>query len=401
MSIALGSKIRELRRQKGATQEMLATALGVTSQAVSRWEADGCYPDMGFIPSIANYFGITIDELFGYESKRTQKIDSLAREIQEMNRKNNGEDVCMDECVLLAREAVAEFPGNEKLTLCLASVLYNAGYVRYGEYHLADSEGYDIYDTKRHKTYAEWTEAIKLYENVLPALSNNELRCQATKELMQLYVNVGSYGKAAALAQSAPSIACCREMLNTHACDGKNRARALSETLLTLILTASDLMIESVIVNKSLEENKLVSVIQNAICLYDCVFTPQEYGSYSRKIADLYLYLSEHLWLTQDKDSAFEALDKALELARKYESLTNDRDETFSSPLLSQIKLNPEGKQNLHFAESLPEDWPVWCVPDCNEAKKEIQADPRWQAWVKRAKEPFCSPTEERTDLFP
>ncbi len=387
MVITIGSKIRELRRKSGATQEMLATALGVTSQAVSRWESEGSYPDIGLIPSIANYFGITIDELFGYESQRTQKIDSLARSIQEMNGKNNGEDVCMDECLRLAREAVAEFPGSEKLMLCLASVLYNAGYVRYGEYHLTDSEGYDIYDTQRHKAYAEWGEAIKLYENVLMTLSDGELRCQATKELMQLYVNVGSYEKAEQLADSAPSICCCKEMLKINACDGKKRARVLSETLLKMIDTCSDLMIFSVLSNQNLDESELVTIIRNAIGLYDAVFNDKQYGLYNRKIAHMYLYLSEHLWLDGDKNGAFDALDQALYHARNYEGLTTDSKETLSSPLLCQIEMNPKSKTTGHFAETLPEDWPVWCVPDCSQVKKEMQADPRWNAWIQKTRE--------------
>ena len=61
MQIRLGEKIRELRKRNGRKQEDLARALGVTSQAVSRWEANGGYPDMEMIPAIANYFGITID----------------------------------------------------------------------------------------------------------------------------------------------------------------------------------------------------------------------------------------------------------------------------------------------------------------------------------------------------
>ena len=75
MQLDLGQKIRELRRRDGRTQEALAEALGVTSQAVSRWEANGGYPDMEIIPSIANYFGISIDELFGYDNDRSKKID--------------------------------------------------------------------------------------------------------------------------------------------------------------------------------------------------------------------------------------------------------------------------------------------------------------------------------------
>lgn len=79
MEIKLGEKIKELRNRDGRTQENLADALGVTNQAVSRWEKNGSYPDMELIPSIANYFGITIDELFGYRNDRENKIDAIIK----------------------------------------------------------------------------------------------------------------------------------------------------------------------------------------------------------------------------------------------------------------------------------------------------------------------------------
>ena len=78
MQLNVGMKIRELRPRDGRTQEMLADALGITSQAVSRWESGGSYPDMEMIPSIANYFGITIDELFGSQNDREQKILAIS-----------------------------------------------------------------------------------------------------------------------------------------------------------------------------------------------------------------------------------------------------------------------------------------------------------------------------------
>lgn len=170
MKLTLGDKIKELRKRDGRKQEDLANALGVTNQAVSRWEANGGYPDMEMIPAIANYFGITIDELFGYENDREKKIDGLVSKINEMNFMNNGVDINIDECISLAREAMIEFPANEKIMLCLADVLYNAGYVRYGEYHLIDSEGYNVYDVERHRGYAEWKEAIVIYEKLLKTL---------------------------------------------------------------------------------------------------------------------------------------------------------------------------------------------------------------------------------------
>ena len=60
MIIQLGEKIKQLRRRDGRKQEDLANALGVSPQAVSRWEANGGYPDIGLLPAIANYFNITI-----------------------------------------------------------------------------------------------------------------------------------------------------------------------------------------------------------------------------------------------------------------------------------------------------------------------------------------------------
>jgi transcriptional regulator with XRE-family HTH domain len=61
MQLNIGAKIRELRKRDGRTQDALAEALGVTAQAVSRWESGGSYPDMEMIPAIANYFHISID----------------------------------------------------------------------------------------------------------------------------------------------------------------------------------------------------------------------------------------------------------------------------------------------------------------------------------------------------
>ena len=185
MQLDLGQKIRELRRRDGRTQEALAEAIGVTSQAVSRWEANGGYPDMEMIPSIANYFGISIDELFGYNNERSKKIDELAAKIDQMNFQNNGVDINIDECICLARNALIEFPGNEKIMLCLASVLYNAGYVRYGECHLSDDEGYDVLDIEKHRTYSEWKEAISLYEKLLKTMENGEPRHRVIRELTQ------------------------------------------------------------------------------------------------------------------------------------------------------------------------------------------------------------------------
>lgn len=62
----IGDKIRLLRKNKNLTQTQLAEALSVSSQSVSKWENHLSAPDIAVLPVIARYFGITMDELFGY-----------------------------------------------------------------------------------------------------------------------------------------------------------------------------------------------------------------------------------------------------------------------------------------------------------------------------------------------
>lgn len=99
MQLNLGHKIRELRRRDGKTQEVLADALNVTSQAVSRWESGGSYPDMEILPAIANYFGVTIDELFGYQNDRERKIDAIIDQVEGYHIKACGTDEWVDDCL--------------------------------------------------------------------------------------------------------------------------------------------------------------------------------------------------------------------------------------------------------------------------------------------------------------
>ena len=61
--------IARYRRELGLTQEGLAQRLGVTNQAVSKWESGQSCPDIALLPQLADLFGITLDELFGREPK--------------------------------------------------------------------------------------------------------------------------------------------------------------------------------------------------------------------------------------------------------------------------------------------------------------------------------------------
>ena len=75
----LNENIANLRKKKDITQEELATAIGVTNQSVSKWESGQCCPDIALLPALADFFEVSIDELMGYKSAKsneTLQIDS-------------------------------------------------------------------------------------------------------------------------------------------------------------------------------------------------------------------------------------------------------------------------------------------------------------------------------------
>lgn len=385
--VKLGEKIKELRLRDGRTQDALASALGVTAQAVSRWEKAICCPDMEMIPSLANYFGVSIDELFGYDNERAKKVDALAAEIHAMNRQNNGTDISMDACVALAREALIEFPGNETLTFALASVLYNAGYVRHGEFHTTDGDGYGVYDTRRHQDYAEWREAVKLYERLLLSLGGGEMRHQATVALSQLYKNLGEHEKAMALAESAPDLNASKAFLRINAFDGKEAIAAQGEALLECIRYSVELIAGILFNDHTLPPDTTAALLENAAGLFDLICTDRCYGVHSEQLAHVQLLRSYYLWLADERDGAFAALDEALALARQFDSLSEAAPTHYASPLLHHVGIHAETLPgDVSLCAELPEIWPWWSVSECERVKSEMQADPRWNAWASRAK---------------
>ncbi len=63
MKLYIGEQIKNLRKERELTQEQFADVLNVSYQSVSRWELGVCYPDVELLPTIANYFGVSVDQL--------------------------------------------------------------------------------------------------------------------------------------------------------------------------------------------------------------------------------------------------------------------------------------------------------------------------------------------------
>lgn len=96
-NINIHKQLQNLRKEKGLTQEELAEIFGITNQAVSKWENGACFPDTAILPDIADYFGVSMDTLFG--RKKAGDCEEIVKDI-----KGLFHETPVDECFSLACE---------------------------------------------------------------------------------------------------------------------------------------------------------------------------------------------------------------------------------------------------------------------------------------------------------
>ncbi len=109
----VGNKIKELRRSAGMSQKDIADKLGVSSQAVSKWENDASLPEMTMLPDIASLFGVQIDDLFEYSTEK--RYESIRMKL-EYNRDLSNKEFESEESFLL-REIEANPEKREAISL--------------------------------------------------------------------------------------------------------------------------------------------------------------------------------------------------------------------------------------------------------------------------------------------
>lgn len=73
MTIYLGENLKSLRKARGITQESFANYLGVSFQAVSKWERNDSYPDITMLPEIAEFFSVTLEDLLGVNREEKER----------------------------------------------------------------------------------------------------------------------------------------------------------------------------------------------------------------------------------------------------------------------------------------------------------------------------------------
>ena len=124
MNLTISDNLKELRKKKNNTQEDLSEFLTVSSAAVSKWERGECYPDIEFLPKIASYYDISMDDLFGMgEIKKKERIDEYLTKDHEIFLQEDDRPEQAKKRIALWHEAQKEFPNNHTVLMNLIYAL--------------------------------------------------------------------------------------------------------------------------------------------------------------------------------------------------------------------------------------------------------------------------------------
>ncbi len=157
----LGEKIKLLRKQKNLSQEVFANYLGVSFQAVSKWENGITLPDVTMIPAIASFFGVSTDELFDFNLFEIEKQVEAICDAAYLYRFT---DPAVAEQIL--RDGLARYPGNDVI---LNNLLYTLDY----------------------KTRA--LEIIPLCKSLIASTKDDAIKYDAYRILAECYKENGQY----------------------------------------------------------------------------------------------------------------------------------------------------------------------------------------------------------------
>ena len=329
--IKIGEKIRLLRKKNDVTQDKLADHLGVTPQAVSRWESGVCYPDMNALPAIADYFSVSMDELLCYTGvQKAAKVKDYLAEVEHLLDRDK-----VSEALELLRRAMAEIPSDHSLQLETAGVLsLYAG--------MLDESGSG--ERVEAAVTALLTEAVSLCRHILEDSTDDGLRDETKKTLCNIYAHqLGNLAQAEEIADQLHGMSVSREIIRATMLTGDI---AFGQAQQNLILFADNmwwhlynLACVPDIAGDRYSTAEKIAILKKGIALFEVVFDDQPLF-YADRLANSYRQLAM-LHLSEGYAAeALECFEQMAEWAIRYDE--RPAAATYSSVIINHVPYDRE-----------------------------------------------------------
>ena len=280
----LGRRIKELRKTRNITQQDLAEMLGVSYQAISRWENSITSPDITALPVLANIFNVTVDYLLDVNiNENTQIIENIYKQSWELcvNQKHK-------EAQELLEEKTKLFPNNYFLKNELLNIYYVLMY----------DDDKEIYQDK----------IIDLANEIIKNCLISDYKFSAFKALILIYGSKNEFTKGKELLELLPDSSYSKDHLKEYTLTGDEKEIAIQEQT-DNILSSFEHIIYKTMFKKHVGERS--SYLQKYIQLLDLIYDDKDYGIYNYNLYLIYLNCAKDYANIKDRSQTLKYIDLA------------------------------------------------------------------------------------------
>lgn len=297
----LGKNLKKLRLKSELTQEQLADIFGVSAQAVSRWENGTTYPDITLLPTIANYFEITLDELMGMdEFKGEERITELEQKLND-----NGTKGLIYENILLLREAVKTYPSNYTLQFRLVNQLTFCQF----------KDGHALSDKEQEELNRE---AVEVGNRILSRCTDGEIINRTTHQLAYIYSKLGEKETAIEYAKKLPDLGSCSTVILGDLYEGEQQKIHLQcavKGYVSILWCNLRNMADLEYKDETMATFERIAIMKKALAFLELVYEDGDYLGCSETVSISHRVIAAMAMLEGDHELALSSLEKAAEFA--------------------------------------------------------------------------------------
>lgn len=285
MKLKIAENIRKLRHDLNLSQEQLAERLGVRFQAVSKWERGETYPDIELLPSIASFFGISVDELLG--TNEIEENIAVEKIVENLRMYDFQKDYL--KLIEVAEKGLTQFPNNH---LLMAWVVYSSSKI----------------NPKR---------SIELGEYVISNCKKPNILNWVNTELCYAYFYNGEKEKAITMAKSLPLKAQSRNDVLRDLLEGSEQAKYILSSIIAKQVNDFQCSIQKLLPHYTYKEQLVL--MEKCIKFIDVLFESDDDLASMKQKADIYLQMAKLNVKNNENDKAMECLQKAIECTEKHD----------------------------------------------------------------------------------
>jgi Predicted transcriptional regulators len=299
MNITINENLKKLRHDKGNTQEELANYLGISFQAVSKWERGDGYPDITLLPQIAAYYGISSDDLLGIgKMAQRKKIDEYWQKASELEKVGDKEKVAE-----VWKNALREFPN-------VLEVIYAHA-----------------------RTLPDGEEKIRANERLIrESTEDDDYYYSGVQALCYAYKSLGDIEKAKQYARRLPIYYVTENQIMMGLLKGEEAVNHIQYNIMML----TDLIWLNVI-NLAREGDftprEKIYMHEYVISLYRLMFDGEDFGYYYDRTTEMYCRISLNYALLKDEENTLKNLEASVEHTIKYITMAPGK---YTSPLTNR-----------------------------------------------------------------